>query len=58
MSVDRKKTATSFWNGKNVPGKVSGADLIDESPRNSKTGAKYEVSNETIAAEDLQKDPE
>lgn len=53
-----KKSATAFWNGKNIPGKTNGADLIQESPRNSKTGAKYEVSNETIAADDLQQESE
>lgn len=55
---ERKNLVYKLWNGKNVPGKVAGADLISEGPRNSKTSAKYDVSNDTIAAEDLQKDPQ
>jgi hypothetical protein len=49
-----KKTA--FWNGKNVAGEThAGAKgLISEGPRTSLTQSKYQVSNDTVSADDLQ----
>ncbi|HWR41558.1 hypothetical protein [Sporomusa sp.] len=49
-----KKSA--FWNGKNFAGEshVGAKSLINEGPRTSPTQAKYEVSNDTISAADLQ----
>ncbi|HWR05649.1 hypothetical protein [Sporomusa sp.] len=49
-----KKSA--FWNGKNFAGEsqTGSQSLIAEGPRTNSTQAKYEVSNETISAADLQ----
>lgn len=46
----------SHWNGKNPDGKsyVGNPDLIEEGPRNSKTGEKYMVGNDTVSADNLQ----
>ncbi|WP_425060648.1 hypothetical protein SCACP_13850 [Sporomusa carbonis] len=51
---------TSFWNGKNIAGKsqVDAKWLISEGPRTSPTHSKYQVSNETISADDLQSSAE
>ncbi|HMM22211.1 MAG TPA: hypothetical protein PKA10_15940 [Selenomonadales bacterium] len=48
-----------FWNGKNTKGSSSAGspDLNGEAPRTGKTGAKYEVGNDTVAADNLQKNP-
>lgn len=53
MLTDKK---TTFWNGKNVSSKthVGAEKLIKEGPRTSLTQSKYQVSNETLAAADLQ----
>lgn len=47
---------TDFWNGKNLPGEshVGAKSLISEGPRTSPTQSKYQVSNDTISADDLQ----
>lgn len=47
---------TSFWNGKNMAGEsqVGAKDLISEGPRTSPTQSKYQVSNDTVSAADLQ----
>lgn len=47
---------TSFWNGKNMAGEdyVGVKGLISEGARTSPTESKYQVSNDTIAAADLQ----
>ncbi len=47
---------TGFWNGKNVAGEshVGAKGLINEGPRRSLTQSKYQVSNDTISADDLQ----
>ncbi|MDF2874276.1 MAG: hypothetical protein K0R22_959 [Sporomusa sp.] len=49
-----KKSA--FWNGKNFAeeSQAGSQSLIAEGPRTNPTQAKYEVSNETISAADLQ----
>ncbi|QDR80149.1 hypothetical protein [Sporomusa termitida] len=49
-----KKSA--FWNGKNFAGEsqAGSQNLIAEGPRTTSSQAKYEVSNETLAAADLQ----
>ncbi|MCX7781444.1 MAG: hypothetical protein N2491_11180 [Negativicutes bacterium] len=46
-----------YWNGKNLKGQdhVGAKYLISEGPKNSKTGAKYDVSVDTVSARDLQK---
>lgn len=47
------------WNGKNPNGQssVDNPDLIQAGPRSTKTAAKYDVGSETVAADDLQKQP-
>lgn len=47
---------TSFWNGKNIAGQshVGAKGLISEEPRTSSTQSKYQVSNDTVSAADLQ----
>lgn len=52
-----KSQEYAHWNGKNPEGKsyVGNPDLIEAGPRNSKTAAKYDVSNDTVAADNLQK---
>lgn len=47
---------TSFWNGKNIAGEsqVGAKGLISEGPRTNTTQSKYQVSNDTVAADDLQ----
>lgn len=47
----------AHWNGKNPNGQsqVGNPDLIQAGPRSTKTAAKYDVSSETVAADDLQK---
>ena len=47
------------WNGKNPDGKsyVGNPELLEAGPRNSKTADKYDVSTETVAGNDLQKQP-
>lgn len=57
--ANEKKPQYKFWNGKNPDGKsyVGDPDLISEGPRDSKTGAKYQVANETVSAGNLQKRP-
>lgn len=54
-----KNREYAHWNGKNPEGKsyVGNPDLLAAGPRNSKTAAKYDVSNETVAGNDLQKQP-
>jgi hypothetical protein len=54
-----KTPVYKFWNGKNLEGgsRVGDKDLIGEGPRHGKTNAKYEVGNDTVAADDLQKTP-
>lgn len=49
-----KKTA--FWNGKNVAGQTQAGtkSLISEGPRTSPKQSKYQVSNDTVSAGDLQ----
>lgn len=49
-----KKTA--FWNGKNLAGatQVGTKGLISEGSRTSPTQSKYQVSNDTVSADDLQ----
>ncbi len=49
-----KKSA--FWNGKNVAGEsqAGSQSLLAEGSRTTPTQAKYDVSNETLAAADLQ----
>lgn len=49
-----KKTA--FWNGKNLASEtqVGTKGLISEGPRTSLTQSKYQVSNDTVSADDLQ----
>ncbi|MDF2569096.1 MAG: hypothetical protein K0R55_700 [Sporomusa sp.] len=51
---------TGFWNGKNLAGEshVGAKSLISEGPRTSPTQAKYQVSNDTISAADLQPSPQ
>lgn len=55
--AENKNPIYEHWNGKNPDGKssVGNSDLISEGPRTSKTGAKYDVSVETLSADDLQK---
>lgn len=54
-----KKPEYAHWNGKNPDGKsqVGNSDLIQSVSRNTKTAAKYDVGTETIAGDDLQKQP-
>lgn len=49
-----KKSA--FWNGKNFAGasQAGSQNLIGEGSRATPTQTKYDVSNETLAAADLQ----
>lgn len=49
---------TEFWNGKNLAGKthVGAKGLISEGPRTSLTQSKYQVSNDTVSADELQPD--
>lgn len=58
--ADTKNPTYKFWNGKNLAGSPSAGDksLISAGPRTGKTAAKYEVANETVAADNLQKDTE
>lgn len=46
-----------FWNDKNrkVKSHLNNSELIKDVQRNSKTAQKYDVSTETVSAEDLQK---
>lgn len=48
-----------FWNGKNPEGgsTVGNRELIQPGPRDSKTAAKYQVGNDTVAADNLQQKP-
>lgn len=48
-----------FWNGKNGKGSsVAGSsNLINEGPRTGKTETKYEVANDTVSSDNLQKNP-
>lgn len=50
---------TEFWNGKNLAGKThAGVEgLISEGRRTSLTQSKYQVSNDTVSADDLQPSP-
>lgn len=52
--MTNKKTA--FWNGKNFAGEsqAGATSIISEGPRTSPTQAKYQVSNDTVSAADLQ----
>lgn len=52
MNTD-KNPEYQFWNGKNINGKQTFYDLSNEEPRDGKAELKFEVSNETIAADDL-----
>ena len=47
---------TEFWNGKNLASEthVGTKGLISEGPRTSLTQSKYQVSNDTVSADDLQ----
>ncbi|MDT8902802.1 hypothetical protein [Anaeroselena agilis] len=56
--MDSKTPTYKFWNGKNLEGSsvVGDPNLIAEGPRTGKTAAKYEVANETVSADNLQKD--
>ena len=56
--ADKKNPEYKFWNGKNVNGgsTVGDKDRISEQNPQNKTGAKYVVGNETVAADNLQKD--
>ncbi len=58
--ADTKNPTYEFWNGKNLAGSSSVGDknLISAGPRTGKTAAKYEVANETVSADNLQKDAE
>jgi len=49
-------TKTAFWNGKNVADQtqVGTKSLISEGSRTSPTQSKYQVSNDTVSADDLQ----
>lgn len=56
--MDKNKNPQyGYWNGKNIAGTSAAGsrDLIEEGPRSSKTGAKYDVSNETLGGDDIQK---
>ena len=52
-----KNETYKHWNGKNLDGAsfVGDKDLIKDVKRDSKTAQKYEVSNDTISADDLQR---
>lgn len=50
---DDKKRVYSFWNGKNIDGKEMFYDLIEEENRTGQTESKYDVSNETLSADEL-----
>ncbi|SDE72775.1 hypothetical protein [Sporomusa acidovorans] len=49
---------TEFWNGKNFAGEtqVGAKGLLSEGPRTSLTQSKYQVSNDTVSADELQSD--
>ena len=57
--ADDKNPTYKFWNGKNIAGgsTVGDKDLITAGPRTGKTLAKYQVANDTVAADNLQEDP-
>ena len=52
--MTNKKPA--YWNGKNFSGEtqVGANELISESPQTSPTQSNYQVTNDTISADDLQ----
>ncbi len=54
-----KTPVYKFWNGKNIDGGsvVGDKNLIGEGPRHGKPSAKYQVANDTVAADNLQKKP-
>ena len=56
--ADKKNPQYKFLNGKNVNGgsTVGDRDRISEQNPQNKTGAKYVVGNETVSADNLQKD--
>jgi hypothetical protein len=57
---EAKNPTYKFWNGKNLRGGsvVGDPGLISEGPRDGKTAAKYEVANDTVSADNLQKGAE
>ncbi|MDR7866794.1 MAG: hypothetical protein RIN56_08230 [Sporomusaceae bacterium] len=58
--MDSKNLPYKYWSGKNLKGSSAVGDqsLISAGPRDGKTAAKYEVANETVSADNLQKDVE
>ena len=48
-----KNPEYQFWNGKNINGQQIFYDLTSEAPKDGQQELKYDVSSETIAADDL-----